>query len=484
MVACAGSGQDQYGEGYGDLNGVMISDDPILGYGFYLNVCDSGIRTAANTHQYPCSGEIHDCGQLLTGCWWSTRNIMVSTDPSTYRDLLSSWAVNSLLVHTGGSITPQITIDVLTLDDNNADITDGTPHYSQIAQGFGDHNMDAPPIDPFNFAYPSGKPTNISATGGSTVDVQVTPKGSFVLSNVKMHVDPESDGTYAAVNASPVGGGVYRATFPAATCGNTVNYYFSATATSGAVETDPATAPAATFSAFAGNGLSPFLSDTFETDLGWVASGTATAGAWVRTVPSTGGADHAPPADADGSGKCFVTGAGSGVDVDSGTAVLTSMTFDATNHGEVYAEFARWYYFNGLFGNETFTIELSNNNGATWAVVETIPKSDSSQSWITKRYQLSKTLPLTSQMKVRFTVFDTGMDSTVESGIDAFKLLAPDCGSPCVADFNNDGYVNGNDYDDFADAFDSGSMSADLNHDGYVNGNDYDLFAEHFDAGC
>ena len=53
-----------------------------------------------------------------------------------------------------------------------------------------------------------------------------------------------------------------------------------------------------------------------------------------------------------------------------------------------------------------------------------------------------------------------------------------------IGDFNNDGYVNGNDYDDFAGEFDSGSMAADVNHDGYVNGNDYDVFAEAFDAGC
>lgn len=54
----------------------------------------------------------------------------------------------------------------------------------------------------------------------------------------------------------------------------------------------------------------------------------------------------------------------------------------------------------------------------------------------------------------------------------------------CFADFNGDGFVNGNDYDEFADAFDLALPEADLNNDGFVNGNDYDEFASAFDVGC
>ncbi|MBL8762246.1 MAG: S8 family serine peptidase [Phycisphaerae bacterium] len=57
-------------------------------------------------------------------------------------------------------------------------------------------------------------------------------------------------------------------------------------------------------------------------------------------------------------------------------------------------------------------------------------------------------------------------------------------GTGCLADFNADGFVNGNDYDAFADAFDQAAPEADLNADGFVNGNDYDAFATAFDQGC
>ncbi len=54
----------------------------------------------------------------------------------------------------------------------------------------------------------------------------------------------------------------------------------------------------------------------------------------------------------------------------------------------------------------------------------------------------------------------------------------------CTSDFNLDGFVNGDDYDAFASAFDEGTFEADINRDGFVNGDDYDAFASAFDEGC
>ncbi len=54
----------------------------------------------------------------------------------------------------------------------------------------------------------------------------------------------------------------------------------------------------------------------------------------------------------------------------------------------------------------------------------------------------------------------------------------------CPGDLNCDGFVNGDDYDAFASAFEAGDLAADFNHDGFVNGDDYDAFASAFEAGC
>lgn len=56
---------------------------------------------------------------------------------------------------------------------------------------------------------------------------------------------------------------------------------------------------------------------------------------------------------------------------------------------------------------------------------------------------------------------------------------------PCPADFNQDGFLDGFDYDDFVAAFeDQGPGNPDFNQDGFVDGFDYDGFVQAFEQGC
>jgi hypothetical protein len=172
LVNVGGSGQGQYGEGMGDVMGVLITRDNQLARGFYSDDCTNGIRNADNNKQYPCSGGIHDCGQLISGCVWDTLAEMESAYPVTGHAIVSSLAVNSILMHSGDSITPAITFDWLTLDDDDGDLTNGTPHSEQILAGFGMHNMADFPEPLANDACESAKPlvngTHSFTTVGAT----------------------------------------------------------------------------------------------------------------------------------------------------------------------------------------------------------------------------------------------------------------------------------------------------------------------------
>lgn len=146
LVRIGGSGQGQYGEGASDACGVVINDDPGGGYGFRIGQCETPGRNAENVRNYPCSGGIHDCGQLLSGVVWETRNELKKTNPDTYLDIVRELWFNSIPLHRGDLITPQVTIDWLTLDDNDDDIGNGTPHYWEIDAGFSKRRMPAPPL--------------------------------------------------------------------------------------------------------------------------------------------------------------------------------------------------------------------------------------------------------------------------------------------------------------------------------------------------
>lgn len=54
----------------------------------------------------------------------------------------------------------------------------------------------------------------------------------------------------------------------------------------------------------------------------------------------------------------------------------------------------------------------------------------------------------------------------------------------CDPDLNRDGFLNGDDYDIFAEAFDAALPAADYNLDGFYNGDDYDFFGLDFEEGC
>ncbi len=54
----------------------------------------------------------------------------------------------------------------------------------------------------------------------------------------------------------------------------------------------------------------------------------------------------------------------------------------------------------------------------------------------------------------------------------------------CPSDFNRDGFVTGEDFDEFIALFVSGDGAADFNGDTFVTGEDFDVFVEAFAAGC
>jgi|GEM_PF-3077246 len=75
-------------------------------------------------------------------------------------------------------------------------------------------------------------------------------------------------------------------------------------------------------------------------------------------------------------------------------------------------------------------------------------------------------------------------ERTTNSGLGPDQLVAV----YCTADFNNDGFVDGFDYDDFVACFEGSPCppgeDADFNNDGFPDGFDYDDFVTAFENGC
>ena len=462
IVECGGSGQGQYGEGMGDAVSVVILDDHIVGYGFFGD-CNSGLRDAENTLQYPCTGEIHACAPLLSGCIWDTRQELGITDPNNALAIISDLTLNSVPLHSGDLITPQITIDFLTLDDNDGDISNGTPHYVEIATGFGNHAMDAPPLQLLAFSFPNGRPEFVSPAGGTTVRVQVSALNGTPQPGTGMFYYKIGGGSYTSVAMQVVSPNVYDAVFPATTCATAISYYFSAQTTAGQVVYNPSDAPATAYSTKSGYDLIVPFEDDMETDKGWTVGDTgdtATTGIWTRNIPQATpaqpGSDHTPSPGV----MCWVTDyrAGGSIgdyDVDGGKTTVKTPIFDLSAYSAVTISYWRWYSNDeGSSPNaDTFRVDISSNGGSTWINAETVGPSgpETSGGWYYHAFNVGSYVPLTSQIRLRFVAEDAGSGSIIEAAVDDFRIETVDCNPPAFdpGDLNCDHAVDFGDINPF-----------------------------------
>jgi len=489
LINVGGSGQGQYGEGMSDSVAVVITDSPQLGLGFQNN-CGSPLRSAVNNVQYPCDGAIHSCGRTLSGSIWDTRQAMVASNVSNYRQVLGNLTINSILLHTGTLITPQITIDFLTLDDDDGNILNGTPHYAQINQGFSAHNMPAPPLQLVSFEYPQGLPDLASPDGTTSFPVRVVGLGGTPTGTVNI-LWRAAGGSWQGAACPPIGDDTYLVTIPASTCGGEIQYYLRATLVNGPPQTSPPDGINDPFTAFIANEVVLVLEDTFSAPSGWTVGAPdddATAGIWVRVNPNgttSGGAQVQPNAPFVGS-ACWVTGqhpgGGAGAnDVDNGKTTLFSPVFDLSgvpDGNSALASYWRWYSNGRGAGpnNDVFVVDVSPDAGATWVNLEVVgptpPEVDG--GWFFREWNLGLIIPLTDSVQFRFVASDYDPQSLVEAAVDLFSIREIVCGSPILGDINGDGRVDGADLGLLLAAW-GGSGPADLNGDGIVDGADLGL---------
>ena len=153
IVQMGGSGQGAYGEGMADSIAALFAKDSGLGYGFYLNECTTPLRNADNDCQYSatscssCGSESHSCGMLLSGIVWDIRKALQVSEPESYDDILTELLLSSVPLHTDTTINQAIAVDLLTLDDDDDLLGNGTPHYGEICAGFNAHGIDCPAIE-------------------------------------------------------------------------------------------------------------------------------------------------------------------------------------------------------------------------------------------------------------------------------------------------------------------------------------------------
>ena len=296
---------------------------------------------------------------------------------------------------------------------------------------------------PGTWAYPNGKPSMLPPAG-ATVDVQVTGANGVTIPAGAVKLVSTVGANTVSSDMVSLGGNLYRGTFPNFTCGDSVswNVRIDVNGVQYPDPTGPNMSVAATSSAIA-------VDDHCEALGAWslaAAGDTATAGFWVNADPVATAAqpenDHTP----NGT-NCFITGNGvvggaiGAADLDGGIASLTTPAFDGS--GDCFVNC--WVWWSNDMGSapleDSMPISISNDNGATWTVMETV--ADNENAWIQHTWRIKDYVTPSATMKIRFAARDLGAGSIVEAGVDDFQVVRYGCAVP--GDFNGDGRVNGAD---------------------------------------
>jgi hypothetical protein len=455
VVSSGSSGQSGYGEGMGDCISVLMSGESVLAYGF--SSCATGIRNAANSCVASNStasncgsasdGNIHGWGQTLSGAVWDTAQLFKAAYPTDYLTRMAKLTVNSVPLHSGQSdLWKDITVDFLTLDDavsngGNNNIGDGSPNYSRIAQGFGNHGLTAPALNLLTITVGT-IPSTVDPAGGDQFDVTITPvTASVQAGSQKLWIREGSTGSFTGYALTSTGGNNYKATFPPATCNATLQFYIEAKTTANVSVTNPSAAPATVLStvALTPGGNQTVASENFDSTNGsFIVTGTPASGngGWDWAVPNGRGC-NAPST----TSKCFITGksqaTGACNDVDGGPTILTSPAYDLSGTEAAEVNFQTFYLVTPT-GNtgDPLVAKVSNDGGASWV---TIASFTTTGSWTTRNYNIADYVALTSNMMFRFEAADTSSDNTLVCGIDNFSITTISCG--IEGDLDGDGSV-------------------------------------------
>ncbi len=295
---------------------------------------------------------------------------------------------------------------------------------------FGDPTVTVRGVRTLAFDYPVGLPEYVQPNEPASFEVNVTGVGDGLAlpGTGQLHYSINGGGV-VSIPMNEIQVGQYQATLPLVTCGDELEYYVSVEEAETGVIYDPD--PSNPHTVTVASSIDVTFEDNFETDQGWTVDGDASAGHWERGVPVGGGDRGDPASDFDGSGSCYLTGNTDGdSDVDGGTTRLYSPTFDLAGAANAVVHYARWY--SNSYGadpnNDEFKVYISNDNGVTWTLVETVgPSIQANGGWFEYSFSVNDVILPTSFMKMRFDASDLGSGSVVEAGLDDFHITLFEC---------------------------------------------------------
>ena len=455
----SGSGMNNgaMNEGFADIWAFSLTASPFIGLGWDLVDPTYSIRDYQDRKVYPQDlvGEVHSDGEIIAGCFWDTylnlnnMNQMLDLFKYTYDSGVDGPS------GTEGAVFTDILLEVLYADDNDADLTNGTPNDIAIVSAFALHG-----ITLLSNAVISHNPVSVSV-GNSTIDIiaSVGITYPWALGSANCFYRLNDSNTWNSLTMN--GASSLTTTIPAQPNGTVIAYYISLSDNYG---NESGITPMAANLLPLDNANVPYFimvgyelteEEDFDFSMGFWQTGdvadNATSGLWNIGSPVGSYSDNGDPVQTDqqhtpNGSECAFTGNATSSsasigenDVDGGHTTLYSPTYDLTSYINPAFSYWRWFTNNtGAEPNADWWQVMITGDGVNWESIENNLTSDI--SWRRFAFRVKDYISLNStQVQLKFVASDStngalSGGSLVEAAIDDLMLYESQLANTSIND--------------------------------------------------
>lgn len=449
MYGSSGMRNGALNEGQADIWAMSITKDSVMARGSRWSAGSFIRRYDLAPKVFPTNllGEVHADGEIIAGAWWDYGKNVGSVDS------MSSLFAQSLLNDkpdgpngTEGEVYYEMLMAALINDDNDAILSNGTPHLNEIVAAFARHGIfilqDIDMIHEEVAHQPAGKLIDVNA--------RLIMSNPIFFQGLNLIYKLRTATTWNTITMVDAGGFNFTAQIPAQSEGEIVDYYFSAI---DLLDNQGVYFPANYYpnSVLASSkvnlnyqfaiGVSKMRTVDFEStlDADWqigVASvDKATHGKWIQAKPVATydggeivqtGSDHTT-----GSGKCLVTGNSSGLayneSVKNGLTSVRTPFYDLSTYTKPIVEYYRWYSNDrGIHAKkESWLVQISSGSEIFVKEVENTNQSD--HQWRRRIINVKDFYPSATRMQLRFLATESipsgsSNNGLVEAAVDDFVI--------------------------------------------------------------
>jgi uncharacterized protein (TIGR03382 family) len=336
------------GEGASDVISMLLTRDPVMARYFFTN--GNGIRSANNDKRYPedLVGEVHADGTIFSAAMWDLINIFKTEMSEEEAYKLVSELHTGLLK--GGPTIDSTWDEIIVADDDDGNLSNGTPHYCQMLEAFGNHGLGPGAISgSVNLEHAPLANVDSESDHPIAAELQMLARDCVEFNPEAATVQYRVNGGSWQENTLNVGDMTINGDIPQQSMGDFVEYYITVSGSDDAINS-PYGAFINPYSFFVGDVIELFCTDFEESDAGFtheLISGENTEGAddWQRGTPAGEGGD--PSYAYSGS---YVWGNDLGEDNYNGEYQndkhnrLNSPEYDLYHYQGVFLEYYRWLH--------------------------------------------------------------------------------------------------------------------------------------------